>query len=83
MSNTNRHEDFRFHCEGAKGPIVWKHNGRELSRQGKLCTIDDDIHVCNSSVYISNFRQEFAGEYTCEDTITKDSSSVDLGGKTI
>jgi hypothetical protein len=73
-----RHHAFQFHCTSAIGrPVVWKHNGKELT---KVCTTNDDIQVCNSTVQIFHFRPEFAGEYTCEDKLTKDFDSIDLGG---
>jgi hypothetical protein len=70
-------EDFRFRCGGSKGPIVWKQNGKDL---GQTCVINEDRHICNSSLYISNFRLEFAGQYTCEDTLTKESDTITVGG---
>lgn len=77
MTRENRGAPFRFHCEDAEGPIVWKRNGIKLVEIGD-CLITPDIQICKNVVHVSKFRNEFAGEYTCEDT--KESTSVDLGG---
>lgn len=80
VTRQNRGDPFQFHCEGAEGDIVWKHNGVILTNEENCFVNTSDRQICSDSVYVFKFRNEFVGVYTCEDSETGMSKNVTLGG---